>query len=574
MASAVGCGDCGLVFKYLDAARSNCFKCEKRGNCADAIQLAEVEKWAQCLGCSVAYKYFPADRTNCGACDAKNNNNKASTKSAPSVPAPGKENEFITVDSDSDEVDVVNPIAALKVKVEQNKKVASGIRLTPKTPSDLPGKTREFLDLRETARKRSGDPSKAASILFKVSIALQKDKGQRLGTRVPPQSRSFSLEDNMQHVFTKLVEMVNEPDGPWAQNYPDKSFNRDDVQFTFKDHVGIPLKYMGAKISVSKFWTAHTQLHGQYFKKASIAASTAEIEMLIPIELTHDKISDSESDDSFDMSSKGSGRKRSKKPKPAVKKRVRVKLEEVVIKGEPMESPMPTRDSRRPVLLRLTCPVIFTKERRITPFSQPVTGEEIRGTTDIAPRTSPEMHRHMQLTHDGAHYLARRLEDDSFQFAPNEELNAARAELDLGYHLDNLLKDLATKYTDVAEVQGYSTPDLFIATIKEQSTVIGHLVCQPKPIIPFNEIIVMKSSVSEAMAHYSYVDGKGRWMLQDFRSAPGLDGNISLFAPVAHSEAGNSGMYDCGPQGLETFQHLHICDELCVKLGLEPFTVA
>ena len=58
------------------------------------------------------------------------------------------------------------------------------------------------------------------------------------------------------------------------------------VQFTFKDGVGIPLKYTTGVTTVASFWNAHTQLHNQYFKKASIASNTAEVVMLVPIELT------------------------------------------------------------------------------------------------------------------------------------------------------------------------------------------------------------------------------------------------------------------------------------------------
>jgi len=106
----------------------------------------------------------------------------------------------------------------------------------------------------------------------------------------------------MEHVFQKLVDLVNEPNSQWEMQFPNKPFMRqvlnlnyllrltdsfsDDVQFTFADKVGIPLKYTTVHTTVSTFWTAHSQLNNQYFKKQAIATSTAEIVMLVPIELT------------------------------------------------------------------------------------------------------------------------------------------------------------------------------------------------------------------------------------------------------------------------------------------------
>ncbi|KAJ7179405.1 hypothetical protein C8R46DRAFT_639457 [Mycena filopes] len=289
MAPAGGCSDCGLVFKHLDPDRDNCFKCEKRNKCGtDAIKLAEVEKLVQCMGCGVAYKYFPAGRTACGSCEAKDDAETGSSKLKQSEAE--KENKKIVIDVDDSDSDAgFDGKSELNAKVQRQKDAASRMRLTRKTPEiadSIPTRSREFLDKRENARKRGGDAAKAASILFKVSVVLHKDKGQRQGTRVPSQSRGFSLDDNMQHVFKKLVDMVNERDGPWAQYYPNKTFSLTDVQFTFKDHVGIQPKFNSPDMSVSKFWTLHTQLPGQYFKKASISASTAEIDMLVPIEIT------------------------------------------------------------------------------------------------------------------------------------------------------------------------------------------------------------------------------------------------------------------------------------------------
>jgi hypothetical protein len=60
----------------------------------------------------------------------------------------------------------------------------------------------------------------------------------------------------------------------------------DDVQFTFSQGMDIPLKYRTSECTVATFWNTFTKVENQYFKKASIAACTAEITMLVPIEIT------------------------------------------------------------------------------------------------------------------------------------------------------------------------------------------------------------------------------------------------------------------------------------------------
>lgn len=58
------------------------------------------------------------------------------------------------------------------------------------------------------------------------------------------------------------------------------------------------------------------------------------------------------------------------------------------------------------------------------------------------------------MSHDTEHYLARRLEDDSFQFSPESELNAARAELSRSYMLKGFLQELSSKHPDLLELKG------------------------------------------------------------------------------------------------------------------------
>ncbi|KAJ6449362.1 hypothetical protein C8R45DRAFT_1084267, partial [Mycena sanguinolenta] len=108
------------------------------------------------------------------------------------------------------------------------------------------------------------------------------------------------------------------------------------------------------------------------------------------------------------------------------------------------------------------------------------------------------------LSCDGKHYLARRFELAEFRFDPDRELEAARGELNRGYQLKLLLQTLDEKFGDtVPQLSTYSTPDLFIATVREQNTVLGHLVCQEKPKVAFNKVVEPELDILNAISHYS-----------------------------------------------------------------------
>ncbi|KAJ6614415.1 hypothetical protein B0H10DRAFT_1950668 [Mycena sp. CBHHK59/15] len=566
-ATGVLCADCGLIFKNMDPKRANCFKCEKRVDCGeDQIALAAVE----CLDCGLVYKFLPPGRIKCSPCENKETGPKPSSSSnlkrdkenskvevKLKHPATSKTSkEVIDIDKDSDaagdknssDSDVedldVSEISALQTKISQNKHAASGIRLTRKeSEKPLPEKTREFLQQRDAARKRSTDHSKAATILFKVNVTLQKAAGQKQGTRVPLQSRGFPMDDKMENVFQKMVDMVNEPLGQWAKEYGKKTFKRSDVQFTFKDGMEIAHKYRTGKCTVATFWNAHSALNNQYFKKASVQSSIAEITMLVPIEMTLDP-SDGEDEEDLDIfDAVLMGKRRHQKSKSSRKKRkVAIKKEDsdsdFVIKNETVEAEIPSTRSRgmssaisgpsssgrastkRPLgfNLRHTTPIVFTREFYTNTLERnPDNTEELHGSRDLSPKSSPEMQTHFQLTYEGAHYLARRLETDAFQFAPELELDVARAELSRGHWLKALLQSVTEKYiADVPELHNHSTPDLFIATVKEQNTVHGHLVCQAKP---YYDITQPTTPILDALSHYSFVQTKEQLVLKDFKGS-------------------------------------------------------
>ncbi|KAJ6609276.1 hypothetical protein B0H10DRAFT_1954801 [Mycena sp. CBHHK59/15] len=390
------CADCGLVFKNLGANRSNCFKCEKRAACGqDSIALAAVE---------VSLTSLPSFCL-LGA------RNVVHAKPQPA-------NAVIELDGDSDvnhgsdsDIQEVTEMNGLKAKIRQQQHAASGFRLTQKGVVD----SNPSLHYRGSFFRNGTRPGHTAQTLQRLLA---------FSSKFTSSCKSW----NMERVFQKMVDMVNEPDSQWS-----------DVQFTFKDGMDIPYKYRSASCSVATFWTAHSQLHNQFFKKASIVASMAEINMLVPAQLTkYDDLSD-EDPDMFDAILGTKRGHRNLKSSGSSRKKVKQEPEDsgFVFKSEPIEKKV------------------------------------------------PRTWQHQKLSHGDAQYLARRLDNIEFQFAPDAELDSARAELDRGHWFKAVLQKLTSNYSfDVPELIKYTTPDLFIATVKEQGTILGHLICQPKPTTP------------------------------------------------------------------------------------------
>ncbi|KAJ6503959.1 hypothetical protein C8R45DRAFT_1186102 [Mycena sanguinolenta] len=569
--------------------------------------MALVETLKQCLGCSLVYKYLPEGRLQCAMCDRqdvkcnkenvpkeKENLLKAAPEKAKSKSSSSK--TVISVDSDSDgpnsDIEELPDMAVLRVKVAQNKQASSGLRLTPKVKSEseeLPARTRDFLKLRQNSKNQRGETKSNNHLLFKVTVFLQKPTGQKVGTRVPVQSRGFPFEDTMDYVFRTMVNMVQEPDGRWAKEYKDKSFHFDDVHFTFSTGMDIPAKYQGDTTVVS-FWTTFTKQDNQYFKKGSIKNFVADITMLVPIEVVEEEQLDAASSESEgDMVDQILGKKRPKKPsKHRAVKRVKVKHEEsdVTIKPEPMDtdelSLYTTRSVSRKkgktvlplVRLTMTSPVTFTKEvltQSLENFSS--TNQEFHGIRDLVAKRTPALGSHFQLSCDDKHYLARRFEHTEFRFDHDQELEAARGELNRGHQLKLLLRTLDEKFgTTIPELSTYSTPDLFIATIREQNTVLGHLVCQEKPDIAFNKVVEPELDILNAISHYSLVHNNSLQLFTKFKVAHCENSNLSsIFAPITHSVSSTSGLYDEGPEAIESFKLDHTCSEFCTQFGLGPF---
>ncbi|KAK7001069.1 hypothetical protein R3P38DRAFT_2559417 [Favolaschia claudopus] len=582
------CTGCGQSFKYLDSARSNCHKCEKFDKCqGNETEMSAVEKLKQCSECGLVFPRLAS--SPCGQCKLRNAKRKSTCilsaqhtydRYLATKPSNDKENlatktadiqqshSVISIESDDgDDIQEVGPsdMAEVKIKFAQNKRLSSNLRLTPKVKekaSGSSGRTAKFLHMRETARKRT-DSSKTTQILFRVTCFLQKATGQKVGTRVPAQSRSFSLDDTMEHVFRTVVNTFQEPEGRWVQNYPGKSFKRENVYFTFANETDIPSNYTGNST-------------------AAIANFTAEITTYVPIELTLDVPSESDDDDDeFDEIYTGRKRRKGRGKGRAVKK-LKVKQEvsdddfPARVKSEPTELGLPKArvsgsGTQVAPKFRLKSPVTFTKEHLSNSLDRPQEPQLFHGVRDIVAKNTPSLKTHFQLSCGDDHYLARRLENDRFRFNSSLELDAARAELLRGKRLKDLLENLIDEHgmlnPSLAEC---STPELFIATITDREVVLGHLVCQPIPAIPFHKVVQPELDLLNAISHFSLVQNKDSMLFTKFKVASS-DGSTSIFAPVTHSSSGDSGVDDGGQKAIDDFRGEHTCNDFCRNFGLVAY---
>ncbi|KAK6996259.1 hypothetical protein R3P38DRAFT_2799977 [Favolaschia claudopus] len=530
------CTGCGQSFKYLDSARSNCHKCEKFDKCqGNETEMAAVEKLKQCSECGLVFPRLAS--SPCGQCKLRN--------AKPTKPSNDKENlatktadiqqshSVISIESDDgDDIQEVGPsdMAEVKIKFAQNKRLSSNLRLTPKVKEEASGssgRTAKFLHMRETARKRT-DSSKTTQILFRVTCFLQKATGQKVGTRVPAQSRSFSLDDTMEHVFRTVVNTFQEPEGRWVQKYPGNSFkrthfcSRENVYFTFANGTDIPSNYTGNS-TVATFWSQFSKHQGQYFKKAAIANFTAEITMYVPIELTLDVPSESDDDDDeFDEIYTGRKRRKGRGKGRAVKK-LKVKQEvsdddfPARVKSEPTELGLPKArvsgsGTQVAPKFRLKSPVTFTKEHLSNSLDRPQEPQLFHGVRDIVAKNTPSLKTHFQC----------------------------------------------------------STPELFIATITDREVVLGHLVCQPISAIPFHKVVQPELDLLNAISHFSLIHNKDSMLFTKFKVASS-DGSTSIFAPVTHSSSGDSGVDDGGQKAIDNFRGEHTCNDFCRNFGLVAY---
>ncbi|KAK7016114.1 hypothetical protein R3P38DRAFT_2786481 [Favolaschia claudopus] len=497
----------------------------------------------------------------------KNKENLATTNtrklkhSSSIIEIPDSDSGKLSDDEDIKEMSTTD-MEMMRLKLAQNKKASSSLRLNPKIKEEGSSRTATFLKMRETARKKGADASKTATILFKIILSLQKPTGKKEGTCVPPQSRSFSLDDSMEHVFRAMVNTFQEAEGRWAKVYPGKSFTREDVHFTFANGSDIPPAFMGSR-TIAAFWTEFTKQEGQYFKKGGIASYVAEIMMLVPIAVTFDVVSsDSDTPDHDAFDDILDGRKRRKSRKNPVKpsrssKRLKIKAEVsdsdlfARVKSEPKELNVTMPDTLRKSLapkFRLTSAVTFTKEYVGDSLDHPQTsGSQLfHGFRDVISKFTSALGNHFQ------HYLARRLESDGFRFNVHLEREAALAELNRGQQLKDLLDTLTAKY-------GASNSKNLWCVLNLHSL---------SPTIPLKEVKELESDFLAALSHYSLVQSGESVLFAKFKVASDSPDATSIFAPITHSRAGDSGMEDGRPEAIALFKAEHTCNDICREFEL------
>lgn len=166
------CLHCGLTYKYLKGTK--CGQCEHRSKLR--VHGAIHQFCSQLVRC-LFHDVTDTENINCG-----------SLKGKP---------EIITIDSsdfENEGDDDETKLQPLRDAVNQNRKIATQLRLTRKTEKPtIPERTKAFLKARELARQQ--DPSKLGTILFKCELVLQKQTGQKQGTRVPMETRGFSVQE-------------------------------------------------------------------------------------------------------------------------------------------------------------------------------------------------------------------------------------------------------------------------------------------------------------------------------------------------------------------------------------------
>ncbi|KAJ7707161.1 hypothetical protein B0H14DRAFT_3025467 [Mycena olivaceomarginata] len=244
--------------------------------------------------------------------------------------------------------------------------------------------------------------------------------------------------------------------------------------------------------------------------------------MLVPIDLTIDPVDDSDSDGDLIDEILGT------------KNKLKVKEEEadfpMSVKSEPIETELCStrsitqRKKAKPTpSLCFTSPVTFTKEFLSTSLDHPTNNRTLSCGDD--------------------HYLARRLESSQFRFSPELELEAAR---------------------------GLIPRRTFLLRLSvEQNTVLGHLVCQPKPDIPFNKVVEPELDILNAISHYSLVQNNNALLFTKFKVAS-VNGSLSIFAPITHSRSSSSGLYDEGPEAIDQFMDGHVAMTSATDLGSLP----
>ncbi|KAF7302851.1 hypothetical protein MKEN_01247300 [Mycena kentingensis (nom. inval.)] len=82
----------------------------------------------------------------------------------------------------------------------------------------------------------------------------------------------------------------------------------------------------------------------------------------------------------------------------------------------------------------------------------------------------------------------------------------------------------------------------------------------------------LRTSTVHALAHFAFGFTNRNLVFADLQGTPALvkgkDGLV-LFDVMTHTDAGDSGVGDCGEQGIQSFVEQHKCNAVCVGLGLD-----
>ncbi|KAI3616969.1 yth domain family protein 1-like [Moniliophthora roreri] len=154
----------------MDAARNECFRCEKAGKAADAVAKDIELGKPQCKGCGKVFPFM--SNSHCAKCKA--------TPMSP-IKSTGPQTGPLTIISRSGVPAPLGPAlkrqqeAKLQVQSSQAHYISSEIRESKILNSDLPAATQKFLK----QKKASENLNQNSTIQFRMKVVLEgRDSGK------------------------------------------------------------------------------------------------------------------------------------------------------------------------------------------------------------------------------------------------------------------------------------------------------------------------------------------------------------------------------------------------------------
>ncbi|KAF9046875.1 hypothetical protein BDZ89DRAFT_1058344 [Hymenopellis radicata] len=583
--SGIQCQDCSDTFENADPSQGLvCFKClELEAANGDEAKIQVIQKKPQCGKCGHVYKFLSGD--TCKPCMNRtevttgNSPRRVVTKSGvpePKGPAkrrqqqqptPTRTRETVHIE-DSEDDDIImydpkpdTPVSIMHDIINTKRQEVSQRRLTPKDPQQA---TAAYLEKKTNLIMKRTSASKVAPISFWVTPKIATAQGKKTGTRVPPESRPFQIEQNLSVALDKLVKLFNEVDSQWLQEFPGKKIDPSRVIWTFE-----------------KGGAAIKNHNGGYMTAADVKARAVKLVMQIRHEDVQDDIglaSDEDEDEDVN-SSPPSKRRRKLQSRDQSSKRIKVKKEKdtgddqvPLVKQEDIDN---EPKATLPSAISLLRPVTFSV-MRYNDSSEFETVEEREGSLRVMPIESDAFKHTFKLMTDRVVYHAYRFQSADLRFDIDGELIVAQAqyarEILLGKALTSMLNELRALESppEIPAIHIPSPENMFLALTYKEKTLRDVYLCMLESDTGsegsrFDE----DGDFLEALSHYSFMMTSHEQVLVDTKVLFRPDGSFVLQHPTTHSLLGESGLGDLGKAGIDFSKDLHVCDNrFCHPLRL------